>query len=77
MKKEYTYTLIVKDPKNGIINKNVVNRRKGYGQSCYATEAAARKGLNGAIKFATDFCGQTVIAWELWKGCQVIDKYNA
>lgn len=75
MKKEFTYTLVVKDPNGGIINKNVADKRKGYGKSCFSTEESTRKHLKAEIRLAENFAGQTVISWEIWKGCTVIDKF--
>jgi len=79
--KNYTYVATFeKDGKVYTVNERV-NRARGYGQSWFKTETAARKGLEHtiAIHTGTDWkgdCGK-VVSWVIKDREHVIESYKA
>ena len=52
VEKNFTYTITYRDSEKGIVVENDrVVRARGYGQSWFATEDAARKRLESSLKF--------------------------
>lgn len=74
--KNFTYTLTYKDKQRGIVevNKRVI-RAKGYGQSWFSTEQAARKRLENEIKSYKE-CSfvEEIIGWTLESRDGIIEK---
>ena len=60
--KNFSWTMTVELENGNVVKCNTTNRGKGYKQSWYATENAARKALASQMKWTTDF-GNKVLAW--------------
>lgn len=76
MKREFTYNLITKTENGAIKAYNA--RRFGYGcnagrKSFYATEQAARKALEGDMRWAKKN-NETIYSWEVWQNSRCIEK---
>ena len=65
--KNFTYTITYKDSKKGIVTENErVIRGKGYGQSWFSTEEAARKRVSDELKFLKGcWFVEEIIGWTL------------
>lgn len=85
MKKEtardYSFNLTIVEADGTITEHNITDTRRGYRQSWFATEKAARKGLERAIGYTTNrFSGGTVKSWVLYNrnhGIGIIETYEA
>ena len=74
--KNFTYTITYKDTQKGVVSVNkCVNRAKGYGQSWFATEAAARKRLENSLdSYRNCWFVESVIEWTLEDRNGIIEK---
>ena len=63
--RNFTYTFTTRYNKDGMVESHntEVNRKKGYGISCFTTEESARKALKNAIRFYSD--SYEILDWEL------------
>lgn len=78
MKKEknFTYTITYRDIKKGIVSINKqVNRARGYGQSWFATEEAARKAVKSLVEPMRNYWFVSeIIEWTIEDRNGIIEK---
>ena len=73
--KNFSYEITCKDlERGGFYKVNQENRAKGYKQSWFGTETAARKALKNEIKFNASCSSCEVVSWKLFDRNGIIEE---
>lgn len=74
--KDYSFNLKVKTAEGKIINKNETDTARGYRKGWFKTAEAAKERLGREINWA-NYCGETILSWEVINHNRVIDFWHS